>query len=352
LTQNVTIGRKLVGDNCPSYIIAEVGINHNGSLDLALELIEKSAAAGADSVKFQNWITDEFISDEKKNFTYQSQGQEVTEPFYELCKRYQLQKSWLPALVAACDNAGVDFLSTPSSRAGVDELSEIGIRTMKNGSDFLSHAPLLRYMSENSDVVIVSTGMAWEDDVDRAVEAVKSADNEAALILLHCTSMYPTPTDQVNLTRMVGLRERYGSLVGYSDHTDGNEAAIQAVGMGACLFEKHCTLDHGMEGPDHWFSVTMAELASYVDAIRNAEARMGRKEIVPADGEIDIAKDQRLSIVAARELQQGQRLSEDDLDFKKPGDGINPSETKTYIGKLIKRDIPKNLMLQPEMFED
>lgn len=346
----IAIGGRTIGAGHPVFIIAEVGVNHNGRLDLAIEMIERAAAAGADAVKFQNWVAEDFISDKSQLFTYRSRGEQVTEPFYDLCKRYELPKAWLPELAAACRRCGVEFLSTPTTEDGIRELLDLGVRVMKNGSDYLSHIPLIRAMARQSDALILSTGMAWAKDIDYAVEAVRAANPACVPVILHCTSMYPTPPDQVNLRRMLALGERYGCLVGYSDHSEGSAAAVQAVTLGAVVLEKHYTLDHDLEGPDHWFSVTPDELAAYVRDVRAAEARLGVADLAPSEGEKPVARDQRLSAVAIRALPAGHVLDVADVDFKKPGTGIHPAEIDAWFGRALRRDVEAQAVLTPELF--
>lgn len=347
---NSVLRRHLPVRNGTTYVIAEIGMNHNGSLTRAIDLIGEAADAGADAAKFQNWVTEDFISDREQVYTYKSQGSEVTEAFYDLCKRNELQRSWLPELVAACRAQKIDFLSTPTTPAGVDDLVGLGVRVLKNGSDYLSNTPLISYMARSAPVVIISTGMAWEKDIDYAVKAVAAASEACVPVLLHCTSIYPTPVDQTNLNRMLALGERYRSPVGYSDHTEGYIAAVQAVTMGACVLEKHFTLRHDDPGPDHWFSVTPQELRDYVGAVRDAEQRLGSGVIAPAEGELQIAAEQRLSAVAAHQLPAGAVLSAEAVTFKKPGTGIHPAEIESFFGKRLKRAIGVDEVLVPEMF--
>ncbi len=332
------------------FIIAEVGINHNGDLTLAIEHVREAARAGADAVKFQNWVADDFISDRTRSFTYISRGCEITESFYELCKRNEMGRNWLPELKRVADECGIALMSTPTSRGGVDELNEVGIRVLKNGSDYLSHIPLISYMAEKADVLILSTGMATEQDVDYAVDAAWSSNEKCELVLLHCTSVYPTPPEEANLLRMVALARKYGKPVGYSDHTRGYEAAVQAVTLGACVLEKHFTLSHDLEGPDHWFSVDPGELAAYVNAVREAEARLGAGALILAPSEHAIAREQRLSAVARKTLLPGEVLDEDSVAYRKPGYGIPPVEIKGYLGRKIKHRIEENKLLMKEDF--
>jgi N,N'-diacetyllegionaminate synthase len=332
------------------YVIAEVGINHNGNFETAKQLIYEAARSGADAVKFQNWIAEDFISDQKKLFKYESRKKPVTEPFYDLCKRNELQKQWLPELYKICDQEKIDFMSTPTSYKGVDDLVSLGVDVFKNGSDYLSHIPLIKYIAEKAKVIILSTGMSDQKDIDYAVEAVLSSNPNCIPVLLHCTSIYPTPVDEANLKRMMALSQKYNVKVGYSDHTIGNEAAIQVVTMGACVLEKHFTLSHDQDGPDHAFSVTPDELIDYIRAIRNAEQRCGSFVITPSSLEIEIGKEQRLSAVAAIPLVRGHALGFDDVAYKKPGTGIHPAEIGKFVGRKLLKDVEKDQTLVPDIF--
>ncbi len=332
------------------YVIAEAGINHNGNFETAKKLIYEAARSGADAVKFQNWIAEDFISDKKQLFEYESLKRSVTEPFYDLCKRNELQRKWLPELYKLCDQEKIDFMSTPTSYEGVDDLISLGVDVIKNGSDYLSHIPLIRYIAEKAKVIILSTGMSDQKDIDYAVEAVLSSNPHCIPILLHCTSIYPTPVDEANLKRMMALSQKYNVKVGYSDHTIGNEAAIQVVTMGACVLEKHFTLSHDQEGPDHVFSVTPDELVDYIRAIRNAEQRCGSFAIAPSSSEVEIGKKQRLSAVAAISLVRGQTLELRNVDYKKPGTGIHPAEIGEFVGRKLLKDVEKDQLLVPGIF--
>lgn len=348
--QKKILDRYLRPRNGTTYIIAEIGMNHNGSLERALDLIREAARAGADAAKFQNWVAEDFISDRGQIYSYKSNGREISEPFYDLCKRNELGHEWLPKLAECCKAEGIDFLSTPTTTTGIDDLLKLGIKVLKNGSDYLSNIPLINYMAEHAPIVIISTGMAWQKDVDYAVSAAQKTSPNTLPVLLHCTSIYPTPTKQANLSRMCGLARRYELPVGFSDHTCGWEAAVQAVTLGARVLEKHFTLHHDDEGPDHSFSLTPEELRRYIIAVRDAEDRMGSSEIVPAADELEIAISQRLSAVAANNLSAGTILTADSTAFKKPGTGINPAEINDYYGRVLARDIAINEVFTSDMF--
>lgn len=336
-------------DDGSSYIIAEIGLNHNGDLELAKKMIKAAAEAGADSAKFQNWKAEDFIADKTQTFTYKSAGKEITESFYEMCKRHEMKPGWIPILRDYCHELGVDFISTPTSKEGVDELIDNGIKVIKNGSDYLGHIPLLKYMGQRAEVVIISTGMAFEDEIQRAVQAVEQGG--ASVVVLHCTSMYPTPPEDVNIRRMTEISKRLNVDIGFSDHTPCETAAIQAVTLGAKVVEKHFTTDHDLAGPDHWFSSTPDEFKVYVDGIRKAEKNLGSSKIEPAIGEKENVKEFKLSSIAATDLKKGDVLLEEKVCFKKPGTGIPPAFIEEYFGRKLLMDVGAGLPLKSEFFE-
>ena len=331
-------------------IVAEVGLNHAGELDLAHDSIIAAAEAGCDGVKFQNFRTEDFIVDRALTYTYTSQGNEITEPFYDLCKRYEFQRQWMAPLKALSDELGVEFLSAPSSDDGVADLADVGCKFVKNGSDYLTHTPLLRVMAESGMTVIVSTGMAEASDIDAAMDALAPALPDK-VVLLHCTSNYPTRDGDVNLRRMLTLKERYDVPVGYSDHSEGWQAAVQAVSLGAVMIEKHFTLSRDLPGPDHWFSATPEEMAELVRQVRAAETRMGRADLRPADGEMECREEYRISVIADRDLAAGHELARQDVAFRKPGTGILPRDLDAYLGRRLARPVGHDEPVTPAHFE-
>lgn len=333
-----------------AFIIAEIGLNHNGDFDLAVRTMEEAAEAGADAVKFQNYRTEDFIADRSLTFSYTSNGHPVTETMWDLCKRCEMPREWLPKLKARCDQLGVVLLSTPTSEEGVQDLVQIGVSMLKNGSDYLSHLPLLRDMGRTGLPVILSTGMAYQNEIQESIDAVR-AGGSSPVILLHCTSVYPTPPSDVNLRRMTSLRDAFGLPVGFSDHAQGSAAAVQAVTLGACVLEKHFTHAHDLPGPDHWFSMEPKEFKQYVDDVRQAEARLGSAAIQPAAGEKNSRDEFRLSLVAARDLPQGHVLGRSDFVIAKPGLGLPPKEAEGAVGRTLARLVPKGAPIKAEHFQ-
>lgn len=324
------------GADMPCLVIAEVGINHNGSLDLAKRSIDAAKAAGAGAVKFQNYRTEDFLSDRTLTYSYISRGENVTEPQWDMFKRCELDRAQLHALADHSRNAGILFASTPTGIDGIADLADAGAAFLKNGSDFLSHLPLIAAMAKSGLPTIISTGMATEGDVADAVEAYREAGGRN-LAILHCVSAYPAPPASLNLNRMSALADTFGVPVGFSDHSEGTAAAAVSVAMGAAIVEKHFTLDRDLPGPDHRFSSDPAEFAALVRAIRDTEAMLGESAIAPASVEKDARDGYRLSCVAARDLPEGAVVTEADIRFRRPGTGLPPKAMNELVGRRLAR---------------
>lgn len=348
--QDIAVGDRLIGAEHPCYIIAEIGINHNGDMNLAAEQIAAAAEAGADAVKFQNYFTEDFIADENLTLTYMSQGKSVTEPQQTLFKRCELTFENLKFLKQRCDEAGVDFCSTPTNAKGVELLVEVGCRLLKNGSDFLGNLDLIGVMGETGLPTIISTGMATVSDIDEAVRTYRETQNDQ-LILLHCVSAYPTPPEEVNISRVSTLARAFNTIVGFSDHTEGPLAAALSTSLGASVIEKHFTSDRNLPGPDHWFSSTPDEFRQLVKMVRDTEMMLGEGNLNLSQAEQKNRDNFRLSCVAARSLYKGERLVDGDIVYRRPGTGIRPAEGHLLLGRRVQKDIPKGHCFQLEDFE-
>ena len=333
------------------FIVAEAGINHNGDFGIAARMVKKAAEVGVDAVKFQSFSTEDFIFDKSLKYTYRINNKYVTESMWDLCKRCEMKKDWLPKLKKLCDDYGIVFLSTPTSESGVEDLINVGVKILKNGSDYLSHLPLLKYMGSTNIPIIISTGMAYKSEVQDAIDAVR-AGGKSPIFLLHCTSAYPTNSSDVNLRRMIALKKAFKLPVGFSDHTIASSAAIQSISLGACILEKHFTLSHSMNGPDHWFSLTPAELRRYVDDIRKAEKRMGSSKIEPANCEVVNRNSYRLSLIAKSDVIKGQILKSQDFIIAKPGLGLSPRDIKKVLGKRLIKSVKKGRPLKWQHFNN
>ena len=329
------------------FIIAEAGINHNGDLKLALDMVKKAAIAGADAIKFQNFDTKDFIFDRSVSYTYQNKNRQITERLWDICKRCEMQKGWVRKLKRASDKIGIEFICTPTSKAGVKELVSSGVGILKNGSDYLYHTPLLEYMGSTGLLILISTGMAYENEIQDAIDAVKRG-GKSPIVIMHCTSSYPTDIENTNLNRITSIKKRFNLPVGFSDHTEGFLAAIEAVALGATVFEKHFTLDPDMPGPDHRFSLNPSGFKMYVQEIRKAKKRLGKGAIKPAASEKQNRNNYMLSLIAKRCIKKGKVLKLGDFVIAKPGTGLPPKEINNVIGKRLVRNIQKGTPLKWE----
>lgn len=335
----IQAGNRKIGPGQPCFIAAEIGINHNGDMALAKSMIDAAAEAGADSVKFQNYKTEDFLSDRTLTYTYRSQGKEITESQFDMFKRCELTALQLQELRLHCEAKGVVFFSTPTGKDGIEDLVKAGAPLLKNGSDYLTHLPLIRSMAKSSLPTILSTGMAYPQEIADAVEAFEEAGG-TELLLLHCTSSYPTPADQVNLRKIATLRQQFGYPVGFSDHSWGTVAAVGAVVLGACFVEKHFTLSKDLPGPDHEFSSDPKEFQELVRQIREVESNLGTDEIGPTEGEKINRQGFRLSCVAIRDLPKGHVVTEADIAFRRPGTGMPPKDAALLIGRRMQAAMP------------
>lgn len=345
MTQDLLIGGRNVGAGHPALIVAEIGINHNGDMDLAKAMIQAASEAGADGVKFQNYRTEDFLSDECLTYEYISQGRNVVESQYAMFKRCELAGDQLLELRDYCKDANVIFFSTPTSEDGLADLVAAGAPLVKNGSDYLTHLPLIREMARSGLVTVLSTGMATEQEIEDAVAEFRGAGGRD-LILLHCTSSYPTPDIDVNLRRIPKLSERFGVPAGFSDHTWGEAAALGAVALGACFVEKHFTIDKGLPGPDQRFSSDPSELRALVKGVRRLEAQLGNALIGPTPSETNSRIDYRLSCTVRIPLSAGHALSNGDIVFRRPGHGIPPKYHDDLLGRKLKRHLPAGHTLE------
>ncbi len=346
----ISLGEKKVGEGAPCFLVAEVGINHNGDLALAKKSIDAAAHAGADAVKFQNYRTEDFILDPALTYTYLSQGKEKTESQKEMFKRCEFSFAQWQELKNYCDAQQIIFFSTPSSEATLQDLVQLQVPLLKNGSDYLGHLPLIRAMAKTKIPTVLSTGMAVFEEMQEAVDAFCEAGG-TRLILLHCTSSYPTPAGEVNLHKIAELRRVFQCPIGFSDHSAGIIAAMGAVALGACFIEKHFTLDKTLAGPDHSFSSDPSEFSDLVQAVRTLEKNMGVSTLGPTLSEQTGRRDFRLSCVAASDLSKGKKILQSDVVFRRPGTGFSPKSLPEIEGKFLKRDLKAGEVFKPEDFE-
>ena len=319
----ITIEGRKIGYGEPCFIIAEIGINHNGDPKIAHEMVDAIADAGADCVKFQTFHAEEFVNDPDDTYEYVSQGETVSESMLAMFQRLEFGRDEFASLFSHTRDRGLIPLSTPTDQTAVDLLDELSADAFKIGSDDLVYTPFLRYVAGKGKPMIISTGMARAHDVDRAVATIVEV-GDPGLIILHCVSLYPTPDEALNLAKIRTLQQRYNHLIGYSDHSWGINAALAAVAMGAVLLEKHFTLDRNMAGPDHQFSSNPGELTELVKEVRRLEAGMGSGALVLTPSEQEMADLCHRSVVAARDMEIGHIIAEADLAYRRPGTGLKP----------------------------
>lgn len=315
----------------PVYIIAEAGVNHNGNVDIALKLCDAAKSAGVDAVKFQTWKTENIITKDTAQADYQNQNTERQESQFDMLKRLELSYDDFRNIKKYCETIGIQFLSTPDELESLEFLSSLGVPFLKIGSGEITNIPYLRLIGSKKMPVIISTGMSDMKDVERAYHLL--LDSGASSVgVLHCTTNYPCPMNEVNLSAMQTIKAVIGCKVGYSDHTMGIVVPIAAVALGAEIIEKHFTLDRSMDGPDHAASLNPDELKQMVQAIRNVETAMGDGIKKPNDSEMAISQVVLKRIVAAREIIKGELFSADNLTVKRSDHGLSALEWDSVVG--------------------
>ena len=328
------------------FIIAEVGINHNGNIAIAKKMVDVAKECGVDCVKFQTFRADEFVSDPTQTYTYKSQGKDVTESMLEMFKRYEFDDNDWIELISYCEEKDIVFSSTAQNPSDLDYLFRLtDLPFIKVGSDDLTNLELMKHYSAKQKPMIISAGMAYASEIEDAVRAIQEVGNED-ITVLHCVSSYPTESHEVNLKKIPTIKDAFGVKVGFSDHTTGSSAAVGAICFGATIIEKHFTLDNDMAGPDHWFSITPKNLKQYVDDIRFIEIAIGDSRLKPTSKELNMRKIARRKIVAKQDLETNDIITKDNIDFKRAEeDGLSPKELKYILGKELKNNIKKDTII-------
>ena len=317
------------------FIIAEAGVNHNGSVDLAKQLIDVASDSGANAVKFQTFKAENLVVKNTQKAEYQKQTTNASESQFNMIKRLELDVETHKELIAYCQEKNIIFLSTPFDHDSINLLNDLNLQIFKIPSGEITNLPYLRHIGKLNKEVILSTGMSNLQEVEDALTVLISAGTQKNNItVLHANTMYPTPMGDVNLNAMLTIQKELGVAVGYSDHTLGVEVDIAAVAMGASIIEKHFTLDKTMNGPDHKASLEPGELKSMVASIRNIEKAMGNSEKKPSPSESINIEVVRKSIVASQDIEKGEVLTERNITVKRPGDGISPMKWDSVIGSI------------------
>ncbi|WP_323593920.1 N-acetylneuraminate synthase [Aliarcobacter butzleri] len=321
------------------FIIAEAGVNHNGSIDLAKKLIDVASESGVDAVKFQTFKAENLVSKNAQKAEYQKQTTDKNESQFDMIKKLELDVDTHKELMLYCKTKNIMFLSTPFDHDSIDLLSDLGLEIFKIPSGEITNLPYLRHIGKLKKKVILSTGMADIGEIEDALDILINAGTKKENItVLHANTMYPTPMEDVNLKAMVTIGNTFDVAFGYSDHTLGIEVDIAAVAMGACCIEKHFTLDKTMEGPDHKASLEPDELKAMVKAIRNIELALGSCVKKTSKSEIPNIQIARKSIVAKMDIKKGELLFEDNLTIKRPGNGISPMRWDEIVGTIATKD--------------
>jgi N,N'-diacetyllegionaminate synthase len=328
------------------FIIAEAGVNHNGSLELAKELIDVASDAGADAIKFQTFKTENLVSIDAQKATYQKETTDVNESQYEMIKKLELDVDTHHILLEYCKEKNIIFLSTPFDLDSIQLLDNLGLKIFKIPSGEITNLPYLRCIGKLNKQIILSTGMATLQEIQDAMNIlISSGTKKENITILHANTQYPTPMEDVNLNAMLTIQKEFQVDIGYSDHTLGIEVDIAAVAMGAKIIEKHFTLDNTMEGPDHKASLEPNELKAMVLSIRNIELALGSFEKKPSPSETPNIEIARKSIVASYDIKKGEILTENNITTKRPAHGISPMKWDTILGSIASKDYKKDELI-------
>ena len=341
----VNIAGRLIGPSQPCLIVAEAGVNHNGDMAVAHRLIDAAVEAGADAVKFQSFVTEELITAEAPKARYQAQTTGTARGQHEMLKALELTGAQQAELKAHCDHARILYLCTPYEDTSVEWLDRLQVAAFKVASTDTTNIPFLRCLASKNRPVILSTGMSTLGEVEQAVTTLRMGGLDKKVVILHCTSEYPAPLEEANLRAIATLQRVFGCPVGFSDHTSGICASPWAVAVGACVVEKHFTLDRTLAGPDHRASIEPREFAGLVRAIRDVEAALGDGVKRPMPSELGNKPVMQKSLVVTRSIRLGETIQPSDLACKRPGFGLAPAWFDRVVGKRAAREIPKDTVL-------
>tara|TARA_Y100000310_G_scaffold316318_1_gene367878 strand:- start:13460 stop:14542 length:1083 start_codon:yes stop_codon:yes gene_type:complete len=352
------INNKIISDNSPCFIIAEAGVNHatriNGiyqkSVERAKKLIDVAVESGADAIKFQTFKTDRLILKQSPSANYHKEAVGEDDDWYKRLERESLNEDDFKELFNYCKQKNIIFLSTPYEKESVDLLERINVPAYKISSGDITNLPLLEYISQKNKPIILSTGMSDLNEIEKAIEIIKQQGNNQ-IIILQCTANYPIKIEESNLNVIKTLKNTFGLITGYSDHTIGNLAVISAVSLGAKVIEKHITLNKNDFGPDHRMSLEPLELKEMINYIRETEKALGSFIKQPTKSEINNKNQLRKSIVTIKDIFQGSIITRDMIDIKRPGTGLSPKYFNEIIGKKLNKNINKDKIINYEDIE-
>lgn len=339
-----------IGNDSPCFIIAEAGVNHNGDLDLARELIDIAVESGADAVKFQTFKAELLNTKNAPKATYHIETTGNEQSWFDLLKSQELDRNAHIELIDHCNKRGILFLSTPYDYQSADLLKEMNVPMIKIASTDANNIPFLKYLAHMNIPLILSTGMCNYEEVKESVNTIVN-EGQKQLALLQCTSNYPAPVDQINLKVMDTYRDDFNLVIGYSDHTQSEVLPIAAVARGAKIFEKHFTKSRSLPGPDHRSSLEPEELKSMIKQIRDTEIILGGNDKIVMPAEVENRQKLRKSVVAKANISKGGIFSEDNLDIKRPGSGLPPKHFTELLGKKVNCDILEDDLINMDMVE-
>jgi N-acetylneuraminate synthase/N,N'-diacetyllegionaminate synthase len=336
--KTIRIADRIIGPGHPAFIIAEAGANHNGDLALAKRLCLKAREIGCDSIKFQTFSAETFCADRTKTFTYRSQGKEVTESEFEMFKRLEFSQEQWAELMAYCDEIGIIFFTTIQDPPNLAMMLELGLKAIKVGSDDFNHVQNLKLYAQTGLPLIISKGMADIGEVDRVIRSVQPYTDQLAV--LHCVSLYPTDAKFLNIRQITTLAALYPDIVwGFSDHSLGPLASTLSVALGAHVIEKHFTLDHDLPGPDHWFSMDVAEMQQLVQDVRFAETALGNGQVNPSREESKSRAIMRRRVIARSDLPAGTILDDSSVDFMRAETGCFLEHWELLRGQRLRHPV-------------
>lgn len=344
----IKIDDKVIGKGYPTYIVAELGVNHNGNMELVKELIDKASEAGVDAIKFQKFKTESLVTKNAPKAKYQEVTTDAGESQFDMLKRLELSENSLQELYNYAKFKGIEAFATPFDDESVDFLYNLGIKAYKVGSGDITNIPMLKKIAKKGLPVILSAGMSTLGEIEDALDAIRSEGNDK-IVLMHCTSNYPTNEEDVNLKAMNTMMTAFQIPTGYSDHTMGTAVSIAAVARGAVIIEKHFTLDRSLPGPDHSASLEPKELKELVEGIRAVERALGSPIKKPNKSELEVKYVAQKSIVAAMEIKKGEIITEEMLTVKRPGGGIKPKYLQFVVGREAKVDIKEDSIISLDM---
>ena len=350
MRNTIKLGKRIIGEGHPVFIVAEVGVNHNGNKELAFELVRQAKKLGADCVKFQTFKAETVVTQNAPKAAYQLKVTDPKESQFDMLKKLELSADAYRRVIALSQELNIQFLATPYDFRDVDFLNDLGVGAFKIASGQLVELPFLTYVAKLGKPIILSTGMATFEEIKETVETIRRAGNDQ-LILLQCTTNYPSVVEEVNLRAMETMKQKLRVLVGYSDHTESHFSAFAAAALGAVVIEKHFTLDRDFPGPDQACSLEPEEFAGLVRGIREIEKALGDSEKKPTAAELKNLIGMRRSLAIVKDILPGAPIKKEHLAFKRPATGLPPKRMEEVIGKRAKKKIPADTILTEEFIE-